>query len=63
MSADTVELMEEIRKIVIAKNHKPFNPTSNMHKKFLQAQLEKTVALQQQYTYLDFSKEIEYFGS
>ncbi len=62
MSAETRALMEEIRKLVIAENHKPFNPQSNLHKKFLLAHLEKAKLLQQQHPYLDFDKEIEYFG-
>ncbi|HWB27181.1 MAG TPA: GSCFA domain-containing protein [Chitinophagaceae bacterium] len=63
LSLDASALMEEIRKIVIAKNHKAFNPNSAAHKKFLSAQLEKILLLQQQYPYLNFDKEIEYFGS
>lgn len=59
----TRALTEDIRKLVIAGNHKPFNPSSSMHKKFLQTQLDKANALQQQYPYLDFSKEIAYFSS
>ncbi|HXL58251.1 MAG TPA: GSCFA domain-containing protein [Chitinophagaceae bacterium] len=58
----TQELMKEIRKITIAKNHTPFNPHSQQHKKFLQAHLEKTKRLQQQYLWLDFTKELEYFS-
>ena len=58
----TISLMEEIRKIVIARNHKPFNATSQQHKQFLQTQLERSKALQQKYTWLDFSKELEYFA-
>jgi len=58
----TQDLMREIRKIVIAKNHTPFNPNSEQHKKFLQIHLEKTKALQQQYSGIDFSKELKYFS-
>lgn len=61
--ANTNALMEEIRKIITASNHKPFNPSSGMHKKFLQTQLQKALALQQQYPYLDFSKEVAFFGA
>ena len=57
-----LELMEEIKKIVIARNHKPFNPTSQQHKQFLQAHFEKSKALQEKYPLLDFSKELEYFS-
>lgn len=56
-----VTLMQQIKKIAIAKNHKPFNAHSAQHKVFLKTHLEKTKALQQQYPYLDFSEEIAYF--
>ena len=62
MDEATQKLSEEIRKIVISFNHKPFNPTSVQHQKFLQAQLEKVEILQQQHPYLDFEKEIRYFS-
>jgi len=62
LDANARALMEEIRKIVLASNHKPFNPLSGMHKKFLQTQLEKTLVLQEQHPYLDFGKEITFFA-
>ena len=60
--AGTISLMEEIRKIVIARNHKPFNATSQQHKQFLQTHLERSKALQKKYQWLDFSKEINFFS-
>ena len=54
-------LMEEIKKLVIARNHKPFNPKSVKHEQFLDTQLQKTLLLQQQYPYLAFEKEIDFF--
>ncbi|HYJ63165.1 MAG TPA: GSCFA domain-containing protein, partial [Parafilimonas sp.] len=59
----TRELMEEIKKVMIAKKHKPFNAQSQLHKKFLEQQLVKTKRLQTEHPYLDLKKEIEYFGS
>ncbi|HRI21253.1 MAG TPA: GSCFA domain-containing protein [Panacibacter sp.] len=59
---NTISLMEEIRKIVIARNHKPFNPASLQHKQFLQTHLERSRALQDKYPRLNFSKELEYFS-
>lgn len=56
------QLMKEIAVIVAAKNHKPFNPTSEQHKKFLQKNLEKVKELQLQFPYLDFSEESGYFS-
>lgn len=58
---NTRQLMNEIKKIVIAKNHKPFNPQSQLHKKFLKDHFQKTQALQKQYPFLNFEKELEYF--
>ena len=57
------QLMKEIAVIVAAKNHKPFNPTSQQHKKFLQTNLEKVKKLQQQFSYLNLDEEAAYFMS
>jgi hypothetical protein len=57
----TRELLEEIKKIVIAKKHKPFNPKSSLHKKFLEQQAEKTRRIAAIHPYLDFKEELRYF--
>ena len=57
------ELMEEIKKIVIARKHKPFQPQTNAHKTFLKSHLEKTKELQSKYSFLDLNDEINYFRS
>ena len=57
------QLMKEIAVIVAAKNHKPFNPTSEQHKKFMQTNLEKVKKLQQQFSYLNLDEEKTYFNS
>jgi len=54
--------MEEIKKIAIAKKHRPFNPDSELHKKFLAQHLEKTERLKAAHPYLDFSEELKYFS-
>ena len=59
----TKSLMEEIHSINLAYKHKPFNPSSEQHKKFLATFYERTKTLQQQYSYLDFEKELDYFNS
>ncbi len=56
-------LMKDIAVIVAAKNHRAFNPTSEQHKKFLQTNLEKVKKLQQQYQYINFLEEENYFRS
>lgn len=55
------QLMKEIAVIVAAKNHKPFNPASEQHKKFMQTNSEKVKKLQQQFSYLNLMEEESYF--
>ena len=57
------QLMEEIKKIVIARKHKAFQPETNVHKTFLKTHLEKAKELQSKFSFLDLSEEINYFKS
>lgn len=59
----TQKIMKEINIINAAKSHKPFNPTSAQHKKFLQINLEKVNQLSRQYPYINFEEEKKYFQS
>ncbi len=54
--------MEEIGKIVHAKNHRSLHPTSVRHQQFLATMLEKTKLLQQRLCHVDFSEELQYFS-
>ncbi len=58
----SLQIMKEINEINAAVNHKPFNPTSLSHKKFIQTNFEKVLTLSQKYSYLDFTKELNYFS-
>ncbi|RYY89344.1 MAG: GSCFA domain-containing protein [Chitinophagaceae bacterium] len=60
---DTRRLLEEIRKLNIARKHRPSFPDTEAHRKFLVAQLEKARELQGRFPGLDFQEEINYFGS
>ena len=60
---ESQQLMDEIKKIVIARKHKAFQPETNAHKNFLKNHLEKTKELQSKYTFLDLKEEISYFAS
>jgi hypothetical protein len=55
------QLAEEIKKIVIARKHKPFQPSTEAHKKFLKAHLEKAQELQRKYPFLNLDEDISYF--
>ncbi|MGZ8517789.1 MAG: GSCFA domain-containing protein, partial [Chitinophagaceae bacterium] len=57
------ELIEELRKISVARRHKPFQPSTAAHKKFLQSSAEKTRELQRKYPFLDLQDELNYFTS
>lgn len=59
---DAQELMQEIKKIVIARKHKAFQPNTNAHKQFMQSHAEKVKALQQKYPFLDLEEELTYFN-
>jgi len=56
-------LMKEINVINAARSHKPFNPTSEQHKKFLQDNLKRLIQLEDQYSYIDFGEEKQYFSA
>ncbi len=62
LDKNVIGLIEEIKKINLAKKHKPFNPQSNQHKLFLKSQLERVSALSEDYKYINFSEEIEFFS-
>ena len=55
------QLAEEIKKIVIARKHKPFQPSTEAHKRFLQSHLEKARELQRKYPFLNMDDDIRYF--
>ena len=59
---DSKQLMKEISIIRNARNHKPFNPESAQHQKFLSTNLEKVLKLKETHSYIDFSDEIEFFS-
>ena len=55
-------LLEEVKKIVIARRHKPFQPSTQAHRRFLQDHWQKATDLARQYPFLDLSEELRYFS-
>ncbi len=55
-------LMKDINEINAAINHKPFNPTSAAHKKFMEINLNKIKELKTKHQYLNFKSEEDYFN-
>jgi len=61
MDGATLELMDKLDKIRIARAHKPFHPDSERHRSFRQKTYEQILALQQLHPYLALEEELAYF--
>ncbi len=56
------KLLEEIKKVVTAVNHKPFQKESVAHKNFMNKQLEKINKISEKFPGIDFTEEKKYFA-
>ena len=54
-------IIEEVKRIVTARRHKPFQPSTQAHKRFLQDHLQRAEELAQRFPFLDLWEELEYF--
>jgi len=54
-------IIEEVKRIVTARRHKPFQPSTQAHKRFLQDHLQRAEELAQRFPFLDLRDELEYF--
>jgi hypothetical protein len=61
MQEDAKSLMKEINQINAARRHKPFNPSSEAHKRFLSENLEKVSSLKRRFPFLALDEEVAYF--
>ncbi len=57
------QLMDELKKLSIARRHKAFQPTTEAHKQFLKTSAERTKELQKKYPFLNLDEELVYFTS
>jgi hypothetical protein len=55
-------LMEDLKKIGIARRHKPFQPGTIAHRQFLSSHLEKVKQVNDKYPFIDLRDEIDYFS-
>jgi GSCFA family len=58
-----MKLSEEIRSVIAAMNHRPFQKESAAYKKFKSSQLEKIKSIKSNFPALDFSNEENFFSS
>ena len=56
-------LMEEVKKVIIAAKHKPFQPETNAHREFLKTHFQIAKNLSEKYSFLDLQKELRYFSA
>ncbi|HMH21592.1 MAG TPA: GSCFA domain-containing protein [Puia sp.] len=56
------QIMEEVKKIAIARKHKPFQPATLAHKRFLLDHWQKTKDLIDKYPFLHLEEELDYFS-
>ena len=56
-------IMQDIKKIIIAKKHKAFQPSTQAHKNFLLTNLEKAEELKVKFPFLNLQEEIDYFST
>jgi hypothetical protein len=56
------QLMRDVKKIVIARKHRAFQPETKAHQEFLRSNFEKAKMLQEEYPFLDLKDEIAYFS-
>ncbi len=60
--APTIQLLNTIKDVLIAKNHKPFHSETDSHKKFKISFLERCTKMQMENPGMDFKEELNYFG-
>jgi hypothetical protein len=58
----SVSLSKEIEKIVTARKHKPFQPSTEAHRSFMKLHAEKTRNLLTNYPFLSLQEELDFFG-
>jgi GSCFA family len=60
---ESLSIIGEIKKIVIARKHRAFQPDTDAHRRFLQNHFEKTRQLMAKYPFLQLEEELNYFSS
>ena len=57
------QVMEEVKKIVIARKHRPFQPSTQAHQRFLKDHQQRTADLARRYPFLNLEEELAYFAT
>src|SRR5204862_6544372 len=59
---ESQQLMQDVKKIIIARKHVAFQPETKAHQQFLSSHFEKTKTLQEKYPFLNLKGELVYFS-
>lgn len=62
-SLESLELWKELKPLLNAYRHKPFEAETAAHKRFLQLNLQKARTIKEKYPYIDLDNEIAYFSA
>jgi hypothetical protein len=60
-SSEDQALIKEIHQLVLAKNHRPFNPTSHQHQSFMLKCAEKAKNLMSLHPHINLHEELLFF--
>ena len=58
----TLNICKEVEKIILAKNHRPLNPNTLNHKKFIENQIKSIQEIELKYPFIDFADELNHFN-
>jgi len=62
ISPSVYDIMQQVQEIITARSHRSRFPETDIHKKFLDSYMAKTIALMDKYPYLNLSEELKYFS-
>ena len=62
VDSETREILQRLKPLVLARKHRPLHPGTRAQARFMETNLEKALALQEQYPFLDLQEEIDYFA-
>jgi hypothetical protein len=62
IDADSRQVLEEVKKLVVARRHRPLHPETSAHARFLKEQYERAVDLARRYPGLDLAGELSFFS-
>lgn len=63
VSEESAIIWKELKPLLNAYRHKPFEANTDAHRRFLQSNYEKAIALTRQYPHLNLEDEIRYFSA